>query len=48
MAVLVWVKPTLAQAIGNEIKRTLPDKLVLYVSCENLPSSLLMPLSIIT
>jgi chromosomal replication initiator protein len=27
-------KTHLAQAIGNEIKRTLPDKLVLYVSCE--------------
>ena len=27
-------KTHLAQAIGNEIKRTLTDKLVLYVSCE--------------
>lgn len=27
-------KTHLAQAIGNEIKRTQPDKLVLYVSCE--------------
>ena len=27
-------KTHLAQAIGNEIKRSLPDKLVLYVSCE--------------
>lgn len=27
-------KSHLAQAIGNEIKRGLPDKLVLYVSCE--------------
>ena len=27
-------KTHLAQAIGNEIKRTLPDKLVIYVSCE--------------
>ena len=27
-------KKHLAQAIGNEIKRTLTDKLVLYVSCE--------------
>jgi len=27
-------KTHLAQAIGNEIKRALPDKLVLYVSCE--------------
>ena len=27
-------KTHLAQAIGNEIKQTLPDKLVLYVSCE--------------
>jgi chromosomal replication initiator protein len=27
-------KTHLAQAIGNEVKRTLPDKLVLYVSCE--------------
>ncbi|KKX46432.1 hypothetical protein L950_0232015 [Sphingobacterium sp. IITKGP-BTPF85] len=28
-------KTHLAQAIGNEIKRNLPDKLVIYVSCEN-------------
>jgi chromosomal replication initiator protein len=27
-------KTHLAQAIGNEIKRSMPDKLVLYVSCE--------------
>jgi chromosomal replication initiator protein len=27
-------KTHLAQAIGNEIKRTMPDKLVIYVSCE--------------
>jgi chromosomal replication initiator protein len=27
-------KTHLAQAIGNEVKRTIPDKLVLYVSCE--------------
>lgn len=27
-------KTHLAQAIGNEIKRTLPEKLVIYVSCE--------------
>lgn len=27
-------KTHLAQAIGNEIRRTLPDKLVIYVSCE--------------
>ena len=27
-------KTHLAQAIGNEIRQTLPDKLVLYVSCE--------------
>ncbi len=27
-------KTHLAQAIGNEIKRIMPDKLVLYVSCE--------------
>ncbi len=27
-------KTHLAQAIGNQIKRTLPDKLVIYVSCE--------------
>ncbi|HXH99422.1 MAG TPA: chromosomal replication initiator protein DnaA [Sphingobacteriaceae bacterium] len=27
-------KTHLAQAIGNEIKRTIPDKLVIYVSCE--------------
>ncbi len=27
-------KTHLAQAIGNEIKRNLPDKLVIYVSCE--------------
>jgi chromosomal replication initiator protein len=27
-------KTHLAQAIGNEIKQTLPDKLVIYVSCE--------------
>ncbi len=27
-------KTHLAQAIGNEIKRVLPDKLVIYVSCE--------------
>lgn len=27
-------KTHLAQAIGNEIKRILPDKLVIYVSCE--------------
>jgi len=27
-------KTHLVQAIGNEIKRTLPDKLVIYVSCE--------------
>ncbi|KAA8474651.1 chromosomal replication initiator protein DnaA [Arcticibacter tournemirensis] len=27
-------KTHLAQAIGNEIKRTSPDKLVIYVSCE--------------
>ncbi|MEY5068386.1 MAG: chromosomal replication initiator protein DnaA [Bacteroidota bacterium] len=27
-------KTHLAQAIGNEIKRNMPDKLVLYVSCE--------------
>src|SRR5438876_11275784 len=27
-------KTHLAQAIGNEVKRSLPDKLVLYVSCE--------------
>ena len=29
-------KTHLAQAIGNEIKRSMPDKLVLYVSCEKL------------
>lgn len=27
-------KTHLAQAIGNEIKRVLPDKLIIYVSCE--------------
>lgn len=27
-------KTHLAQAIGNEIKRSMPDKLVIYVSCE--------------
>lgn len=27
-------KTHLAQAIGNEIKKTMPDKLVIYVSCE--------------
>ncbi|HET8830078.1 MAG TPA: chromosomal replication initiator protein DnaA [Pelobium sp.] len=27
-------KTHLAQAIGNEVKRTMPDKLVIYVSCE--------------
>lgn len=27
-------KTHLAQAIGNEIKRSIPDKLVIYVSCE--------------
>jgi chromosomal replication initiator protein len=27
-------KTHLAQAIGNEVKRTIPDKLILYVSCE--------------
>ena len=27
-------KTHLAQAIGNEIKRALPDKLIIYVSCE--------------
>ncbi|WP_028297977.1 chromosomal replication initiator protein DnaA [Olivibacter sitiensis] len=27
-------KTHLAQAIGNEVKRNLPDKLVIYVSCE--------------
>jgi chromosomal replication initiator protein len=27
-------KTHLAQAIGNEVKKTLPDKLVIYVSCE--------------
>jgi chromosomal replication initiator protein len=27
-------KTHLAQAIGNEVKQTMPDKLVLYVSCE--------------
>nr|MBC7611946.1 chromosomal replication initiator protein DnaA [Pseudopedobacter sp.] len=27
-------KTHLAQAIGNEVKKTMPDKLVIYVSCE--------------
>ena len=34
MAVLVWVKHILAQAIGNEVKRLHNNKVVLYVSSE--------------